>query len=139
MKVLLVDDNRHDLYAMKRTLGDKYHTVSVANLTDAVAAVKQDTFVAIVLDLPEGTGQELIDEMKAHAIDIPIVPFTGIAPEKLGKLSLPAVSKHDRPFASGLPDAIEAARTQECKWASLVDSINEVVENCKRVRVAPAP
>ena len=86
-RLLLVEDNAGDVLQLQSMLDDRqpgrYAVFTVATLKEAKAAVWQQTFDAVLLDLslPDSNGLETIGRLVAAAPKLPIVVLTGLADE----------------------------------------------------------
>ena len=87
--VLLVEDNPEHaelaLYALRKAREAAFQVVHVDQLTTALARLALGGIdVALVdLSLPDSSGMETFDAIRAAAPDVPIVVFTGMGDEKL--------------------------------------------------------
>ncbi len=67
MKVLIVDDNKENIYLLKTLLaGKKYEVVSAYNGAEAMAKLEQDNFQLIISDIlmPEVDGFQFCRQVK---------------------------------------------------------------------------
>ena len=79
MRVLIVEDD--DILSDGLTVGLRLHGFSpdaVANCADAAAALADDAFEAVVLDLmlPDGSGLDLLVRLRTEGRDIPVLVLT---------------------------------------------------------------
>ncbi|HCI01453.1 MAG TPA: DNA-binding response regulator [Alphaproteobacteria bacterium] len=75
MRILLVEDAVEVSAAMVDLLATRDHSADVVtNVADAVSLIRSDEFDLIVLDLnlPGGSGKELLSYCKTNRIDVPI-------------------------------------------------------------------
>ena len=75
MRILLVEDAVEVSAAMVDLLATRDHSADVVtNVADAVSLIRSDEFDLIVLDLnlPGGSGKELLSYCKSNRIDVPI-------------------------------------------------------------------
>jgi DNA-binding response OmpR family regulator len=80
-RVLIVDDDADLLESLAVILEDSFETVSARNGVEALQALKQQTFDAVVLDLtmPIMDGETLIEQMRTLSIVVPVVLASGIS------------------------------------------------------------
>jgi CheY-like chemotaxis protein len=80
-RVLIVDDDADILESLAVILEDRFETVSAYNGVEALQALQQQSFHAVVLDLtmPTMDGETLIEKMRASGIVVPVVLASGIA------------------------------------------------------------
>jgi two-component system, sensor histidine kinase and response regulator len=90
LKVLLVEDNPADAFVLQRLLTPtghlpQFHILWVKCLEDALQALNNDTFNAILLDLglPDSQGLETVRQVYEIAPKIPIVVLTGLDDEEI--------------------------------------------------------
>jgi len=89
--LLLVEDSADDALLLQSTLDGRhpgqYAIVNVATLKEAKAAVWQQTFAAVLLDLslPDSQGLKTIGGLAAAAPNLPIVVLTGVADEAVAR------------------------------------------------------
>jgi CheY-like chemotaxis protein len=79
-RVLIVDDDADILESLAIILEDNFETVSACNGVEALQALQQQTFDAVVLDLtmPIMDGETLIEQMRTRSIVVPIVLASGM-------------------------------------------------------------
>jgi DNA-binding NtrC family response regulator len=80
-RVLIVDDDTDILESLAVILADSFETVSACNGAQALQALKQQSFHAVVLDLtmPVMDGETLIEQMRTSGIVVPVVLASGIS------------------------------------------------------------
>ncbi len=89
--LLLVEDNAGDDLLLQSILDDlhprHFATVSAATLKEAKAAVWEQRFDAVLLDLslPDSHGLETVGQLAAAAPNLPIVVLTGVADEAIAR------------------------------------------------------
>jgi EAL domain-containing protein (putative c-di-GMP-specific phosphodiesterase class I)/CheY-like chemotaxis protein len=79
-RALLVDDEEALLRAQERMLtGAGYEVVTARDGAEAAAAIERTSFDVIFsdIDMPRLTGLELLDHVRAHDLDVPVVLITG--------------------------------------------------------------
>ena len=86
-RVLLVDDDPADRAAVRRALladslrlGEQAADVREAeSVTDALRALREEEFACVFLDhaLPDGTGLDLLTEVRARGLSTPVIVLTG--------------------------------------------------------------
>ncbi|MDR3634935.1 MAG: GAF domain-containing protein [Isosphaeraceae bacterium] len=107
-RILLVEDNRDTLRYLSLILGAHGHTVrAAACLADARAEAASGEFDVLVSDveLPDGTGLELMRELAEHGI--PGVAMSGYGSEEDVRFSL------DAGFTAHLTKPVDAATLEE--------------------------
>lgn len=74
-RVLLVDDETDLVESLAMALEGEFEVVTARNGAEALEVILRDPPDAIVLDLmmPVMTGEELIDELRARGIAIPVI------------------------------------------------------------------
>jgi two-component system, sensor histidine kinase and response regulator len=82
IKILLVDDDEIDRMMVRRALKSASFTVQIAeaqNCAETLAAIQQDIYDCALLDyrLPDGDGLELVVQIRALNIQIPLIVLTG--------------------------------------------------------------
>src|SRR5579884_1615426 len=85
-KILIVDDNRMGLMARKHVLEEIGHEVAIAqNAQDALDLFRKSPFDMVITDLrmPQGSGLDLIRDLRAVTPEVPIVLISGFT-EALG-------------------------------------------------------
>jgi DNA-binding NtrC family response regulator len=91
--VLLVDDDAEFLQGMVDCLRrDGYAADAVATADDAIAALGQRRYDAVVTDwiMPGATGLQLVERIKALAPQMPVVLLTGFATPELTRHAMAA-------------------------------------------------
>src|SRR5690606_4571668 len=82
-KILLVADDEalRSSLAEQIHLSEEFNTVQAANGAEALAAVRQDRFDAVLLDggLPDMDGREVCRLMRSAGVTAPVVMLTGAA------------------------------------------------------------
>jgi len=76
MRVLVVDDDAETLEVVSRVLEREGHSATaVASAQDALAAVRDERFDVVVVDvmLEQDSGLELCEEMRRNGLDTPIL------------------------------------------------------------------
>jgi PAS domain S-box-containing protein len=79
-RLLLVEDDEKQAEASKRTLGAEHFDVAVVDtLAGARRALDGGEFDALLLDvgLPDGSGLDLLRELRGHNAELPVVMMTG--------------------------------------------------------------
>jgi len=90
IKLLLVDDNAHDVFLTRRMLEKSgrfhFHIDHCSNLTDALNYLSSENPDVVLLDLglPESHGFRTLEQVLEAAPNLPIVVFTGLSDEDLG-------------------------------------------------------
>ncbi len=85
-RILLVDDNKLGLIARKSVLEDQGYKITTAmEGQEALERFSREKFDLIVTDykMPTMNGLELIEKIRASAVDLPIILLSGYA-EALG-------------------------------------------------------
>lgn len=88
IKILLVEDNPGDARLLREFLreprGLRLQLVQVDRFSDALKALRADSFGVVLLDLslPDAQGLETIGRLRSHA-DVPIVVLTGLDDEEI--------------------------------------------------------
>jgi two-component system sensor histidine kinase/response regulator len=77
--ILIVDDEKDNLDAMKRLLRSEYDVHITASATDALKSIRETEFAVIVSDqrMPEITGVELLEKAKGVCPDTVRILLTG--------------------------------------------------------------
>ncbi len=96
--ILLVEDNPGDAVYIQDLLAEGLNTAStqvthVLNLAEAIAVLRQhDPFEVVLLDLrlPDGSGVECVDAVRAGARNVPIVVLTGLDDDDLANSCIAA-------------------------------------------------
>ncbi len=88
VKILVVDDDEVDRMAVKRSLksaGIVMEWTEATECESAIALLQQQTFDCIFLDylLPDGNGLELVQQIRALRIAIPVIVLTGQGDERI--------------------------------------------------------
>jgi two-component system, sensor histidine kinase and response regulator len=82
--VLLVEDSKPDAKFVRTMLQpQKYELAHVVSLADAAHELKTQSFDVILLDLslPDGSGLETLEAVKAKSSEVPIIILTGLNDE----------------------------------------------------------
>ena len=96
IQLLLVEDNPGDVLLLQRTLGrsepDGYVLSVAETFGEAEALLARQSFDAVLVDLslPDLQGLEVIARLSPLAADVPILVFTGMADEELGRKAVRA-------------------------------------------------
>jgi HAMP domain-containing protein/CheY-like chemotaxis protein/signal transduction histidine kinase len=92
-RLLVVEDNTAEQLSIRELLGhDDIDMSVVATGSDALAAIKEDPFDCVVLDLrlPDMSGFEVLEQLRDDPViaDVPVVVFTGkeLSPEEDARL-----------------------------------------------------
>jgi signal transduction histidine kinase/CheY-like chemotaxis protein len=107
LNILLVEDNRDTLHFLSLVLGHRGHQVRKAkNLAEARASLTGDLDLVISdIELPDGTGMELMRELSAnHAL--PGIAMSGFGSEEDIRFS------HEAGFAAHLTKPIDVGRLE---------------------------
>lgn len=88
VKILVVDDDEVDRMAVRRALksaGVAMELTEVSDCANAIASLQQFTFDCIFLDylLPDGDGLNLVQQIRALGITVPLVVLTGQGDEQI--------------------------------------------------------
>jgi DNA-binding response OmpR family regulator len=80
-RVLIVDDDADILESLVAILEDSFEVISAWNGLEALRALEQQCFHAVVVDLtmPVMDGETLIEKMRVAGIVVPIVLASGIS------------------------------------------------------------
>jgi CheY-like chemotaxis protein len=96
-RVLIVDDDADILESLAVVLEESFEIVPASNGVEALQALEQQSFHAVVLDLtmPVMDGVTLIEKMRTTGIAVPIVLASGIAElrQLAERLSVEHISK----------------------------------------------
>ena len=96
-RVLIVDDDEDILESLAVILDDSFAIVSARNGVEALRALEQHSFHAVVLDLtmPVMDGETLIEKMRVAGIVVPVVLASGISDlrQLAGRLGVDHISK----------------------------------------------
>ena len=78
MKILLVEDEKKLSDTIKESLEDEYDIEQAFDGEDAILFAKQDIYDVIILDLmlPIKNGYEVLDEIRAEGISVPVLILT---------------------------------------------------------------
>ena len=112
-KILLVEDDKVTFTAIERTLKKSgYHCSGVSSYRLALEMVKKEAFDLIISDLmlPDGSGLDLLDQVRLFLLDLPFVVITASEKENLIKdaLNRGANDFLSKPFTlSNLPTIVE--------------------------------
>ncbi|MFP4542906.1 MAG: ATP-binding protein [Candidatus Kapaibacterium sp.] len=94
MNILLVEDNKADIYLIKELLKEStennYVITTASDLKEAKQQIYQKKFDAILLDLglPDSNGAETFESVRAVAGDTPVVIMSGLYDEELAAHSV---------------------------------------------------
>ena len=80
MKILVVDDDRYILELTDFMLKDENYDISTCtSVDDAVAALNDNKFDLVISDIvmPQKDGTRLIEHVKKHSPDVPVLAITG--------------------------------------------------------------
>ena len=83
VRILLIDDHSETLHVLKRLLSSKGHSVNTANsIRSALELVSSRHFDLVISDLglPDGTGWDLMRQLRSHA-DLPGIALSGYGME----------------------------------------------------------
>jgi two-component system sensor histidine kinase BarA len=88
IEILIVDDDEVDRIAVQRALkkaGVSVKICTAENCQNAIAALQTHRFDCIFIDyrLPDGDGLQLIQQIRAHPTNVPIVALTGQGGEQV--------------------------------------------------------
>lgn len=89
VRVLLVEDNEDDAFLTQRSLQQAraaaFEVRRAASLEEAVKHLREGEFDAVLLDLslPDSDGLRTVEEVHAHAPNLPIVVTSGLAGETI--------------------------------------------------------
>jgi CheY-like chemotaxis protein len=74
-RVLLVDDERDVIESLRMALGHRYDLRTARNGREALAVIESEPIDVILLDLmmPIMSGEEVIQELAARGLEIPVV------------------------------------------------------------------
>ena len=103
MRVLVVEDDEVLMNGLQVGLGLAGFTVdAVATCADASAALRSSAFDAVVLDLmlPDGSGLEVLDELRGRAVGTPVLLLTArdSIPDRIAGLDAGADDYLGKPF-----------------------------------------
>src|SRR3989339_1749947 len=89
IRILLIEDNPGDVRLIKEILSPAkggFEITAAEKLGDGLKLLSEKSFDLLLLDLglPDSQGLETLDKARAHAPEIPIVVFTGLADEAVG-------------------------------------------------------
>src|SRR5687768_7593273 len=104
MRILIVDDHRETRELIARHLvRASYGVAGVGTCGDALAALQEEEFDVVVLDvmLPDGSGLELCASLRSRKIDVPILLLTarGAVRSRVEGLDAGADDYLGKPFA----------------------------------------
>ena len=116
MKILLVEDDSDDAEFLRLSLlqhNDSVYITRTAGIADAVAALSNDRFDVVLLDLhlPDGSGAECVEQIQQAETLVPIVVLSA----RLVKLPPPGI----RPCAAYL--------TKPCRMSQLRDTLQRLL------------
>jgi two-component system OmpR family response regulator len=103
-RILVVDDEQTVRHVLQRALETAGYTVITAsNGREALEKISQFDVSLILLDImmPELDGFEVLDHMRQHEVNIPVIMLTGIQeiPAKIDSLALGADDYITKPFS----------------------------------------
>ncbi len=77
--ILVVDDDELTRRTLARTLGDTFEVRTIATVTEALADIARRSYAAIVCDieLPDGSGTNLLAQARHLGSDVPFIFVTG--------------------------------------------------------------
>jgi len=95
VKILMVDDDEVDRMAVRRALtaaGVKMDFSETDGCAGAIAALQQQEFDCVFLDylLPDGDGLELVQQVRALGITVPLIVLTGQGDEQIAVQTIKA-------------------------------------------------
>ncbi len=85
-RILLIDDNKHGLWARRTLLEQQGYEVAIASCgKDGLALFEKQSFDVVVTDyrMPDLNGSEVIAEIRSLNKEVPIVVLSGYV-EKIG-------------------------------------------------------
>ena len=91
-KLLVIEDDENQRNSIRDLIGNETaHLTDAANAEEALSALGRDRFDCVVLDLmlPDMSGFELIDKIRAQETHLPIIVYTAkdLSPEEEEKLN----------------------------------------------------
>ena len=77
--LVIEDDKRFNQYLLSLLVKENYRVHQVYNLEDALNALKEFEYKAIILDLglPDSEGTKTLNELRNHARIVPVIVLTG--------------------------------------------------------------
>jgi two-component system, OmpR family, response regulator BaeR len=81
MKILIVEDEAHMVYALQTYLiGKGYSVRAVSLVDDAIVAIKENPPDLILLDLilPKRDGRDLLRYLRKHSLKVPVIVATNV-------------------------------------------------------------
>jgi len=77
-KLLVVDDERAIRYSIERAFGEKYRVVTAATVAEGITAFRDEKPDVVILDLnlPDGTGLDVFDAIRAKDPRRPVLFIT---------------------------------------------------------------
>lgn len=90
MRVLLIEDNEHDVHLIRRMLRDSavgaFDLEWSASLEEGVERLRRERYDVVLLDLnlPECDGPETLDHVLEATDDVPVIALTGAGEEARG-------------------------------------------------------
>jgi diguanylate cyclase (GGDEF)-like protein len=91
LKIILVEDRRSDAILLQKTLnkseiGSRFDVTHVTTLTEALVALKQNLYMAAILDLglPDSEGLQSLESLRSHSPQLPIIVLTGMNDSEMG-------------------------------------------------------
>ena len=129
--VLFVDDEKDILDILQRTFESSFRHVYVAdNAVSALKIVKENVLDVAVLDMkmPDKTGLELCQEMKAIAPDLRFIFLTGFADREniQAALRLGVDNFLDKPFDANYLKLSVMNAVEKAQYTRLVNDIMEL-------------
>jgi len=99
VKILIVDDDEVDRMAVRRALraaGMQTEILEVSDCAEAIATLQTQDFDCVFLDycLPDGNGLNLVQQLRALEITVPLIVLTGQGDEQIA-VQLIKAGAHD--------------------------------------------
>lgn len=84
-KVLVVDDEFLIRWSMQETLKDRFEVATAASVAEALRHIEQGRIDAIITDLrlPDGSGMELVEHLRAHQPWVKIFVVTAYGSDEI--------------------------------------------------------
>jgi signal transduction histidine kinase len=152
--ILLVEDNPGDAVYIRDLLTEgasskSHQVIHVLTLAEAIAVlVLRSTFEVVLLDLrlPDGSGVECVDAVRAKARDVPIVVLTGLDDDDLAISCIAAgaqdyLSKQDvrsRTLCRAIDHAVIRVREMEARRKAQELSIRSAELERENIRIVEA-